>query len=101
MGDVSYDDDADRSGQQPGPDAASGGPSEHQSDTSSAQPYSRPEGADDRDFSDTQPLGTGGTSYPPPLPGHPEPQRQPGQPGPYAQPYGQQPSSYPTQPQPG
>ncbi|QWZ08543.1 trypsin-like peptidase domain-containing protein [Nocardioides panacis] len=81
---MSQNDDADRPEQQPGRDAASG----------------QPDGpADERDLSDTQPLGS---SYPPPLPGHPETQQAPQQPGPYGQPYGaQQPTStYPTQPQP-
>jgi putative serine protease PepD len=61
---------------------------------------------------DTQPLGGSTPSYPPPLPGHPEPQHEQSQPGPYSQPYGQpgpqQPTSNPTQqlpqqlpPQPG
>jgi putative serine protease PepD len=79
MGDVSeYDDEADR------PDSDRGG---------------------DRhgDMGDTQPLG--GSSYPPPLPSHPEQSQQPQAPGPYGQsfgqPVGQQPTSpYPTQPQP-
>jgi putative serine protease PepD len=88
MGDVSQNDDADRPEQQPGHDAAPAQP-----DGSASEP------ADQRDLSDTQPLGS---SYPPPLPGHPEPQPSAQQPGPYGQPYGgQQPTSaYPTQPQP-
>jgi putative serine protease PepD len=85
MGDVSQnDDDADRPEQQPGHDAAP----------------AQPDGpTDERDLSDTQPLGS---SYPPPLPGHPETPSPSQQPGPYGQPYGgQQPTpAYPTQPQP-
>src|SRR6188472_3302389 len=88
MGDVSQNDDADRPEQQPGHDAAP------------ARPDDAPAGpADERDLSDTQPLGS---SYPPPLPGHPESRQAPQQPGPYGQPYGgpQPTSTYPTQPQP-
>ncbi len=48
---------------------------------------------------DTQPLGGTAPSYPPPLPGHPEPQQPQQQPGPYTQPYGQQ--VQPGPPQPG
>ena len=93
MGDVSeYDDDADRPEQQAGP-----GPDErpdHEAGNRAGDPGG--------DLGDTQPLG--GSSYPPPLPSHPEPQREPAapeQPAPHSQPYGQQPTStYPTQPQP-
>src|SRR5512141_260660 len=80
MGDVSQSDEHDRP-EEPGRDVAPGSG----------------DGPQDPDFSDTQPLGATGSSYPPPS-GSPE------QPGPYGQPYGQQPgqpqptSAYPTQP---
>src|SRR3954470_13978540 len=86
MGDVSeYDDEADRPDSDRGSDRGGDGHG---------------------DMGDTQPLG--GSSYPPPLPSHPEPQREPADqlqqpqaPGPYGQPFGQPPtSSYTTQPQP-
>ena len=48
---------------------------------------------------DTQQQGGTAPSYPPPLPGHPEPQQPQQQPGPYTQPYGQQ--VQPGPPQPG